>query len=111
MSEERPGGLGGAGTPSARVSYVLPLRWSEPEGIDELAAYLRGIAGEVDEALVVDGSPPEVFERHAAALRGVARHLPPDPDLDFEMGKVNGVVTGLRHCRGERVVIADDDVR
>jgi hypothetical protein len=95
----------------AGVSYVLPLRWTEPGPIEELAAYLRGLAGEVDEALVVDGSPPEIFERHAAALRGVARHLPPDPDLDFEMGKVNGVVTGLRRCSHERVVIADDDVR
>lgn len=93
------------------VSYVLPLRWSEPGPIEELAAYLAGLEGEVDETLVVDGSPPAVFECHAVALRGVARHLPPDPDLDFEMGKVNGVVTGLRHCSHERVVIADDDVR
>lgn len=93
------------------VSYVLPLRWAEPGPIEELAAYLRGLAGEADEILVVDGSPPAVFELHAAALRGVARHLPPDPDLDFEMGKVNGVVTGLRHCSHERVAIADDDVR
>lgn len=95
----------------ATVSYVLPLRWREPGPIEELAAYLRGLGGEVGEILVVDGSPPEIFERHASALRGVARHLPPDPDLDFEMGKVNGVVTGLRHCSRERVVIADDDVR
>jgi hypothetical protein len=98
-------------TGGARVSYVLPLRWTKPGPIDELVAYLRGVAAEVDEILVVDGSPPEVFERHAAALAGVARHLAPDPDLDFEMGKVNGVVTGLRHCSHERVVIADDDVR
>ncbi|HEX9968425.1 MAG TPA: glycosyltransferase family 2 protein, partial [Solirubrobacterales bacterium] len=93
------------------VSYVLPLRWCEPGPIEELAGYLRGLSGEVGEILVVDGSPPPVFEEHAAVLGGVARHLPPDPDLDFEMGKVNGVVTGLRHCSHERVVIADDDVR
>ncbi|HEU5142794.1 MAG TPA: glycosyltransferase family 2 protein [Solirubrobacterales bacterium] len=90
---------------------MLPLRWAAPGPIDELSAYLRGIAGEVDEILVVDGSPPEVFNAHAAALRGVARHLRPDPELDFRMGKVNGVVTGLRECSHERVVIADDDVR
>lgn len=95
----------------AGVSYVLPLRWAEPGPIEELAAYLGGLGGEVDEILVIDGSPGQIFERHAAALREVARHLPPDPDLDFEMGKVNGVVTGLRHCSHERVVIADDDVR
>jgi hypothetical protein len=96
---------------TAGVSYVLPLRWAEPGPIEELADYLRGILGEVDEILVVDGSPSEVFDSHAAALGGVARHLRPDPELDFRMGKVNGVVTGLRECSHERVVIADDDVR
>jgi hypothetical protein len=96
---------------AAGVSYVLPLRWTRPGPIAELAAYLRRVGGEVDEAIVVDGSPPPLFERHAEALRGVARHLPPHPDLAFRMGKVNGVVTGVRECRHERVVLADDDVR
>ncbi len=93
------------------VSYVLPLRWAEPGPIEELVEYLRGLAGEVDEVLVVDGSSAAAFERHAEALREVARHLPPHPDLDFRMGKVNGVVTGVRECSHEHVVIADDDVR
>jgi hypothetical protein len=90
---------------------VLPLRWVEAGPIEELAGYLSGLHDEVDEILVVDGSPGPVFEMNAAVLRGVATHMPPDPDLDFAMGKVNGVVTGLRACSGERVVIADDDVR
>ena len=93
------------------VSYVLPLRWAEPGPIEELAAYLRGLGDAVEEVLVVDGSPPTVFERHAAALRGVARHLRPHADLEFRMGKANGVATGVRECAHERVVIADDDVR
>lgn len=93
------------------IAYVLPLRWTEPGPIEELAGYLRGIAGEAGEILVVDGSPPPLFARHAQALRGVARHLPPDPGLRFRMGKVNGVITGVRECSGERVVLADDDVR
>jgi hypothetical protein len=95
----------------AGTSYVLPLRWTEPGPCEELAVYLRGIAGEVDEVLVVDGSPPLLFERHGEALDGFARHLPPHPDLDFRMGKVNGVLTGLRECTREHVVLADDDVR
>lgn len=95
----------------SRVSYVLPLRWAEPGPIEELSAYLRSIAGVADEILVVDGSPAPVFAEHATALRGVARHLAPHPDLDFEMGKVNGVLTGVRECSGELVVLADDDVR
>jgi hypothetical protein len=92
-------------------AYVLPLRWTAPGPIAELADYLREIAPEVDEILVVDGSPPALFERHAAALAGVARHLPPHPDLSFQMGKVNGVVTGVRESTSDSIVIADDDVR
>ncbi|HUC06632.1 MAG TPA: glycosyltransferase family 2 protein [Solirubrobacterales bacterium] len=93
------------------VSYVLPLRWAEGGPIEELSVYLRSIAEVTDEILVVDGSPAPFFAEHAAALDGVARHLAPDPDLDFRMGKVNGVLTGVRKCANELVVLADDDVR
>ncbi len=99
----------GADGPSS--SYVLPLRWTEAGPIEELAAYLRSIAAEVDEILVVDGSPAPLFALHARALYGIARHLAPHPDLRFGMGKVNGVLTGVRECAGARVVLADDDVR
>lgn len=94
-----------------RVSYVLPLRWGEPGPIGELSAYLRSIADVVDEVLVVDGSPAPVFAEHASALCGVSRHLAPHTDLDFQMGKVNGVLTGVRESSGELIVLADDDVR
>jgi hypothetical protein len=94
-----------------RVSYVLPLRWSEAGPIEELSAYLRSLGEVVDEILVVDGSPAPFFSEHADALDGVARHLAPHPNLDFQMGKVNGVITGVRECAGELVVLADDDVR
>lgn len=93
------------------VSYVLPLRWAAPGPIEELSVYLRSIDEVADEVLVIDGSPAPVFAEHAAALRGIARHLAPHPDLDFQMGKVNGVLTGVRECSGELIVVADDDVR
>jgi hypothetical protein len=93
------------------LSYVLPLRWSEDQGLDELVSYLAGLAALVEEVIVVDGSPPARFELHARRLRGLCRHLPPDPDLRYAMGKVTGVITGVRVARAERVVIADDDVR
>jgi hypothetical protein len=93
------------------ASYVLPLRWSEPGPIDDLASYLCSLGETVTEVLVVDASPPPLFESHAEALRGIATHLPPHGDLTFPMGKVNGVITGVRECSCERVVIADDDVR
>ena len=102
-----------AGASGGKAAYVLPLRWSEPGPIGELASYLHalGACGLLAEVLVVDGSPPPLFESHAEALRGVATHLPPHDDLAFPMGKVNGVITGIRECSCERVVIADDDVR
>jgi hypothetical protein len=93
------------------VSYVVPLRWAEPGPIEELAGYLRLLATEVDEVLVIDGSPPPLFDRHATALCDFARHLPPHSDLDFRMGKVNGVITGVREASCQRVLLADDDVR
>ncbi len=95
------------------VSYVLPLRWDRDRGLAELAAYLGRLGGweEVAEVIVVDGSPGAVFERNGEALAPLARHLRPDPDLGYAMGKVNGVVTGVRHASREAVVIADDDVR
>jgi hypothetical protein len=104
---------GASGKASGEGAYVLPLRWSTAGPIEELASYLRslGESGLVAEVLVIDGSPPPLFEAHAAALRSVATHLAPHDDLDFPMGKVNGVITGVRECSCERVVIADDDVR
>ena len=93
------------------ASYVLPLRWSQPGPIAELSDYLRHLSATIEEILVIDGSPGPVFEHHSAALRGVARHLSPHMDLRFRMGKVNGVITGIRESSHQRVVLADDDVR
>src|SRR5205085_12505095 len=70
--------------------------------------YLRARAGHA-EVIVVDGSAPPHFDRHARALAGVARHLP--PATLTPMGKVGGVHTGVDVASHERVVIADDDVR
>lgn len=61
--------------------------------------------------IVVDGSPAELFDSHGAVLGDPIRHLPPDPELDFAMGKVSGVITGVQACSNEFVVLADDDVR
>jgi hypothetical protein len=89
---------------------VLPIRWSEDDGLDELTDYLRGLPGWV-ELIVVDGSRGELFERHAEAWGELGRHLRPDPALETPMGKVGGVLTGVRRAGHEAVVIADDDVR
>jgi hypothetical protein len=90
--------------------YVLPLRWSDDAGLDELTTYLTWLSRHV-RVIVVDGSPAPLFARHAGAWQGIACHVRPDSDLGFANGKVNGVVTGMRRATADLVVIADDDVR
>lgn len=80
------------------------------EESDELTYYLRWLSKSV-EVLVIDGSPPDVFAAHAAQWNSFTVHLPPDPDISVLNGKVRGVLTGLRHAKREKLVIADDDVR
>jgi hypothetical protein len=96
------------------VEYVLPLRWNEPDpaGLAELTAYLSELARRMP-VTVVDGSPPAVRRAHEAAWAGMPiAHLEVDEDLrGCAMGKVAGVLTGLRRVEADRVVIADDDVR
>ncbi|MBT2228371.1 glycosyltransferase family 2 protein [Nonomuraea sp. NEAU-A123] len=92
------------------MDYVLPLRWEDDAGLEELTAYLRAVTRHV-RVIVVDGSPAPLFESHAVSWRGLAVHVRPAKDLRFANGKVNGVITGLRMARGEHVIIADDDVR
>ncbi|MEU8385704.1 glycosyltransferase [Streptosporangium sp. NPDC048865] len=103
-------GTGGAGETDLAMDYVLPLRWSDDAGLEELTAYLGRLRSHV-RVIVVDGSPAELFARHGARWGGLALHVRPDADLGFANGKVNGVMTGLRRARAEHVVIADDDVR
>ncbi|MEV1075528.1 glycosyltransferase [Micromonospora parva] len=102
----------GAGLSPVRLpmTYVLPLRWHSDTGLAELTDYLRWLSDRV-EVLVVDGSPPELFARHADAWAGLVRHLPPDTTGAGLNGKVVGVRTGVRAAEHEHVVIADDDIR
>jgi hypothetical protein len=93
-----------------RISYVLPIRSADDGDLAELTRYLRSLPGWV-ELIVVDGSPSPVFRLHAEEWGDIATHIPPDPAIHSPMGKVAGVVTGVRAASHERVVIADDDVR
>lgn len=91
------------------ATYVLPVR-AEDAPARELSEYLRCIAQRC-QLVIVDGSADAVFQRANQAWASFACHIPPDPDLDYRNGKVNGVLTGLRRAQFERVVIADEDVR
>ncbi len=99
------------GSPLEDVCYVVPVRWRAPQPIDEMTHYLRWITTLVAQVIVVDGSPQPIFDRHHGAWSRIVTHVAPDPDLEFVFGKVNGVHTGMRRSRCERVVLADDDVR
>ena len=91
---------------------MLPLRWAEfdADAVEELTGYLRDLHKHA-EIIVVDGSPPPVFDAHARAWGHLVRHLPPDPAHTFLNGKVNGVHTGVAAASHDHVVLADDDVR
>lgn len=95
---------------SLELTYVLPVRWDEGRDPRELTDYLRRLS-ELVELIVVDGSPSEVFDEHHRAWGSFGSHIPPDPDVSFLNGKVDGVFTGVRRASFEAVVIADDDVR
>src|SRR6476469_8967134 len=93
------------------LTYILPIKASTPPA-EELTSYLYQLCSmQGVELIVVDGSSPEVFKMNAKALDSRARHVAPDPDLTTPMGKVGGVLTGVRLASHERMIIADDDVR
>lgn len=92
------------------VSYILPIKSSSPNTSAELRDYIAWIAARA-EVIVVDGSPPDIFETHEREWGAGVRHVAPAPDLVSPMGKVGGVLTGLRLATHELIIIADDDVR
>ncbi|MEP6991560.1 MAG: glycosyltransferase family 2 protein [bacterium] len=96
--------------PSTDCTYILPLRTSTSLCDSDLAQYLAWLAPQMD-VIVVDGSPADVFAGHATAWGGIVRHVAPAADLATSMGKVGGVLTGVRLATHERLIIADDDVR
>jgi len=92
------------------VSYILPIRSDTPATAPELRAYIEWIAARAD-VIVVDGSDAPIFAAHEREWGSLVHHVPPAPDLISPMGKVGGVLTGLREASHERCIIADDDVR
>lgn len=90
------------------ASYVLPIAAAKSQ-VRALNGYLQRLSRLVQNVIVVDGSPVEVFEEHARSWGGQVRHL--RPEERSTNGKVAGVMTGVRAARHDRVIIADDDVR
>jgi hypothetical protein len=92
------------------VSYILPIKTSVAIIEGDLPDYLRWLSTRA-EVVVVDGSPPAVFTAHATVWGSAVRHVAPADDLATPMGKVGGVLTGVRLASHERMIIADDDIR
>ncbi len=47
------------------ATYIMPIRHDRTEDFDDLTKYLSQLSGYVEEVIVVDGSPSEVFTVHA----------------------------------------------
>ena len=93
------------------LTYILPIKTAAPPSA-ELVGYLKELAIDATvELIVVDGSSDEIFNLHSSLLPPSVRHVHPDPSLTTPMGKVGGVLTGVRLASHERMIIADDDVR
>ena len=90
------------------VSYVLPIAAGSSQA-QKLSGYLMRLGRTIDDVIVVDGSPPEIFSAHATSWSRFVRHL--RPDVQMTNGKVAGAMTGVRAARHDRIIIADDDVR
>lgn len=97
-----------AGEEVSGFSYVLPLVADRPLVAPAFAAYLAWVASE-GELIVVDGSPPEVFDEHDRCWGRHGSHVAPEDRS--RVGKAANVMTGVRLASRERIVIADDDVR
>ncbi|MBV8639390.1 MAG: glycosyltransferase family 2 protein [Candidatus Eremiobacteraeota bacterium] len=98
-----------SGSECREASYILPIRATSTAHVSDLANYLNGLRHV--QLIVVDASEESIFAAHAAAFAPGIRHLRPDSDIEGANGKVRGVLTALRRCSHDKIVIADDDVR
>ncbi len=91
------------------ATYVVPLRCAEPHS-EELTTYLRWVGSRMP-LVIVDGSPPPVFDAVHHAWSEWSTHVRPDDGIAGANGKVRGVLSSVAHVATPFVVIADDDVR
>jgi hypothetical protein len=94
-------------------TYILPIRRSHFHQTEALGLgeYFELLATARCEILVVDGSPPQVFEEHHAAWKGICTHLPVNRRYGYLNDKVNGVHTGVERASCDKIILGDDDIR
>jgi len=91
----------------------MPIRRSvfDPGEAEALRCYFETIRSAVSEILVIDGSPADVFPHHHAIWSALCHHQPVNRQFTFLNDKVNGIHTGVRLARNDKIVLADDDIR
>jgi hypothetical protein len=96
-----------------RCTYLLPIRRSNFSAMEanELAVYFARLNDVGCNVLVIDGSPPSVFQQHDEMWRSVSRHENVDHSFGYLNDKVNGVHTGVRLAATDNIILADDDIR
>lgn len=97
---------------SYRCTYLCPLRIPQlsPDLILEFKEYWEFLRTLDCEVLVVDGSPPKVFEVHKKEWTN-CRHVGVNPKFKYLNGKVNGIMTAVPMAAHEKIILADDDIR
>jgi hypothetical protein len=88
---------------------VLSIRLTTDTGLGALTDYLSWLSALID-VTVVDGSRASLYLNHRLKWSAFTRHLAPEP-WPGRNKKVAAVMTGVRHARHDKVILADDDVR
>lgn len=98
--------------PESHCTYICPIRCNmvNKSAISEFREYWKTLDQLGCEVLVVDGSPPEVFETHDKEWLH-CRHIKVDQKYTYLNGKVNGIMTAVPQAKHEKIILADDDVR
>ena len=97
----------------SRCTYLLPIRrasFSASEAA-ELADYFRTLEAAGCAVLIIDGSPPQVFQQHHEAWDSLSRHEKVDRSFGYLNDKVNGIHTGVNLATTQKIILADDDIR
>lgn len=95
-----------------RCTYLCPIRFAsiDAEVLEDFRKYWDKLNNLGCEVLVVDGSPPDVFNIHKQYWPN-CRHIAVDPRYRFLNGKVNGLITGVLEAGHEFIIMGDDDIR
>ena len=95
-----------------RCSYLLPIRralFSRQEA-EKFATYFQVLKAAGCEVIVIDGSPPVVFNAHALVWDSICRHRQVNRRFTYLNDKVNAIHTGIAVAANEKIILADDDV-